>query len=454
MLAALCDEDMVVCMHIGGAFGLIQQPENAPADHIILLAPQLSALTTNDLVISGVFRRFPGLKVALSEGGIGWIPFYLDRLDRHVDNQRWTGLDIDGKGSQPTEMFREHFLGCFITDPSSLRLLDRIGEDVVAWECDYPHSDSTWPDSPEMLLGECEGAGLTDAQIDKISYQNACRFFRFDPFAHVPKEHATVRGAAGARHRRRHHRDVEVGVPPPLRPRRGPMRHPWDRRLGVWWIAEDHPDQPAIVASPSGVTLTFGELAGRAHQLVRALDAHGIGRGDIVAYALPNDVDIVVWQLAAMEAGIRSIALSPALSARGSPHDRRPLGVGGGRGARKLERRRRGAGLGAVATTPRVRRQPSRRIGRRLHPPGRTGRRARHRTARGTLARRCDLVLVGDDRHAQGDLAADPRRRPVGCRRQHEAVRRARSSSCRSRASTSCRPACTTAAARASTTAR
>jgi predicted TIM-barrel fold metal-dependent hydrolase len=193
VLAALCDEDMVACMHIGGAFGLIQQPENAPADHIILLAPQLSALTTNDLVISGVFRRFPRLKVALSEGGIGWIPFYLDRLDRHVDNQRWTGLDIDGKGSQPTEMFREHFLGCFITDPSSLRLLDRIGEDVVAWECDYPHSDSTWPDSPETLLGECEGAGLTDAQIDKISYRNACRFFRFDPFAHVPRDQATVR---------------------------------------------------------------------------------------------------------------------------------------------------------------------------------------------------------------------------------------------------------------------
>ena len=88
-----CDEDIVVCMHIGGAFGLIQRPDGAPPDHLIILAPQLSALTANDLIISGTFRRFPTLKVALSEGGIGWIPFYLDRLDRHVDNQRWTGLD-------------------------------------------------------------------------------------------------------------------------------------------------------------------------------------------------------------------------------------------------------------------------------------------------------------------------------------------------------------------------
>ena len=53
------------------------------------------------------------------------------------------------------------------------------------------------------------------------------------------------------------------------------MRNPWDQRLGFWYIAEDHPDLPAVVACPSGVTLTFAELAGRAHQLVHALRAHG-----------------------------------------------------------------------------------------------------------------------------------------------------------------------------------
>jgi len=92
------------------------------------------------------------------------------------------------------------------------------------------------------------------------------------------------------------------------------MKHPWDRRLGFWWIAEDHPELPAIVEAPSGGTLTFGELAARAHQLVHGLRSRGLRAGDIVAYALPNDVDVIVWQLAAMEAGIRSIALNPALS--------------------------------------------------------------------------------------------------------------------------------------------
>jgi long-chain acyl-CoA synthetase len=83
----------------------------------------------------------------------------------------------------------------------------------------------------------------------------------------------------------------------------------------VWWIAEDHPDLPAIVQSPSGVTLSFGELAGRAHQIVHALRSRGLADGDIVAYALPNDVDMVWWQLALQECGMRAISLNPSLSA-------------------------------------------------------------------------------------------------------------------------------------------
>jgi len=208
VFSALCDTDMAICMHIGGSFGLITHPGGAPIDHLIMLAPQLSALSANDLIISGTFRRFPALRVALSEGGIGWIPFYLDRLDRHVVNHQWTGLDIGDAGGSPSDLFRRNFLGCFITDPSSLRLLDRIGEDVVAWECDYPHSDSFWPRSPEMLRAELAGAEVSDAQIDKITHANASRFFRFDPFERWPRHQATV-GALRARAT-----DVDTAVTP------------------------------------------------------------------------------------------------------------------------------------------------------------------------------------------------------------------------------------------------
>ena len=63
---------------------------------------------------------------------------------------------------------------------------------MIAWECDYPHSDSTWPQSPEYLLAECEAAGLEESVISKMTWENASRFFRFDPFAHTAREQATV----------------------------------------------------------------------------------------------------------------------------------------------------------------------------------------------------------------------------------------------------------------------
>lgn len=92
------------------------------------------------------------------------------------------------------------------------------------------------------------------------------------------------------------------------------MDHPWDRRLGFWWISEDAPDQPAVVSSPSGITLTFKGLADRSHQLVNALRSRGLGPGDIIAYALPNSVDVLYWQLAAQEGGFMFVSLNPALS--------------------------------------------------------------------------------------------------------------------------------------------
>ncbi|MFM2070557.1 MAG: hypothetical protein RLZZ623_820, partial [Actinomycetota bacterium] len=181
---------VVLSMHIGGAFNLLTRPEGAPADQLIVLAAQLSGVACTDLITSGTFRKFPDLKVAMSEGGIGWVPFLLDRMDKHMWNQSWTGLDI-GAGSA-TEIWKKNFLGCFITEPTNLRLVDRIGEHTVAWECDYPHSDSTWPNSPETLMAEFVAVGTSDELIDKITWENACRFYNWDPFKHTPKETANV----------------------------------------------------------------------------------------------------------------------------------------------------------------------------------------------------------------------------------------------------------------------
>jgi hypothetical protein len=181
---------MVMCLHIGQGLDAIDMGPDLSFDNYMVLSTQVSVLCVQDLLWGPAMRKYAGLKIAYSEGGIGWIPFLLDRVDRHYQNQRWTGQDFGGK--LPSEVFREHALACFISDPTSLKLHHEIGDDIIAFETDYPHSDSLWPDAPEDLLRQCEDAGCSDELINKISWSNAARFCSYDPFAAIPKAQATV----------------------------------------------------------------------------------------------------------------------------------------------------------------------------------------------------------------------------------------------------------------------
>jgi hypothetical protein len=87
-------------------------------------------------------------------------------------------------------MFLERMVLCFIDDPSGVVNLDRMDVDQVCWESDYPHSDSTWPISPEMLWPAIEGR--PDDVIDRVTHRNAMQHFRYDPFAERPREECTV----------------------------------------------------------------------------------------------------------------------------------------------------------------------------------------------------------------------------------------------------------------------
>ena len=158
----------------------MRRPEEAPLDQRIMMSPQMSAVATVDYIAgAGVLRRFPTLKIAMSEGGVALDPVLLDRMDFTLVNQAWSDIDIGAPTA--TEIFRRNFLACFIQDPTALHLWERIGIDNISWECDYPHSDTSWPSSPESLYGQLQSVGFTDQQMDKIGWQNACRFFRFDP---------------------------------------------------------------------------------------------------------------------------------------------------------------------------------------------------------------------------------------------------------------------------------
>jgi predicted TIM-barrel fold metal-dependent hydrolase len=184
------DLGVVTNMHIGQGFFAIKGPPEAGIDNLMILATQVSAFSAQDLLWGGAFQRWPDLKVAFSEGGIGWISFFLDRCDRHYQNQIWIGHDFGGK--LPSEVFREHCLACFVTDPTALKVRHDIGMDIIAWENDYPHSDSIWPDAPESIYAEMTAAGCTDAEMEQITWGNMARFYDYDPFAIVPREQANV----------------------------------------------------------------------------------------------------------------------------------------------------------------------------------------------------------------------------------------------------------------------
>jgi predicted TIM-barrel fold metal-dependent hydrolase len=177
---ACSDEGVVVCMHIGSSSQLTITSPDAPMDVMITLQPMNIVQAAADLVWSTTLRRYPDLKVALSEGGIGWIPYFLERVDYNYDRHHaWTGQDFGDK--LPSEVFNEHVLTCFIDDKFGIASKDALDLDMVTWECDYPHSDSNWPLSPEVFASSA--LALTDEEVDKITHLNAMRHFQYDPFS-------------------------------------------------------------------------------------------------------------------------------------------------------------------------------------------------------------------------------------------------------------------------------
>ena len=189
-LAACEETGTVLCLHIGSSSETVITSMDAPIDTLITLQPMNIVQCAADLVWSPMFRKFPNLRIALSEGGIGWIPYFLERIDYvYQHHKAWTNQDFGDK--LPSQVFNEHILTCFIDDAVGMEVRHHLNGDHIHWECDYPHSDSTWPNAPEMAMKYL--AGVPDEEINKITHLNAMRNFTYDPFAHIPREQATVR---------------------------------------------------------------------------------------------------------------------------------------------------------------------------------------------------------------------------------------------------------------------
>jgi predicted TIM-barrel fold metal-dependent hydrolase len=188
---ACCDTATVLSIHLGSSGRMSIPAVDSPPDVMMSLQPMNIQSAAADLLWSRVLKNFPDLRVALSEGGTGWVPYFLERVDRVYEMHRaWTLQDFGSR--LPSDVFREHFLTCFISDPVGIEMRKRIGIDNICWEADFPHSDSMWPEAPEELQAEFVKYGVTADEVRKMTHENAMRWFSFDPFALMPKEESTV----------------------------------------------------------------------------------------------------------------------------------------------------------------------------------------------------------------------------------------------------------------------
>ncbi len=197
--AACQDLGIIPCLHIGSSSTIVVTSADAPFDVTATLQPMNIVQAAADLVWSPVLRKFPDLKIALSEGGVGWLPYFLDKIDLVYRKQSgWTKQDYGD--ALPSEVFRDRIITCFLDDRVTPDVAQRAGIENMTWECDYPHSDSDWPDSPEIALAGM--AGLDDATINTITHENAMRLFDYHPFETRARDLCTVgalRGEAAAK---------------------------------------------------------------------------------------------------------------------------------------------------------------------------------------------------------------------------------------------------------------
>ncbi|MFC4055254.1 amidohydrolase family protein [Actinomadura syzygii] len=179
---AACEETgTVVCLHIGSSSSMPGTSPDAPFIISSTLTFQNAMGSMLDFVFSGTLARFPNLTLAYSEGQVGWMPYVMERADKlwHERSDNSFGTDLP---EPPTSYIRGRVYGCIFDDETGLANRDVIGMDQICFETDYPHADSTYPDSADVAARICDKAGLDDTEIYKLLRGNAIRAFGLERY--------------------------------------------------------------------------------------------------------------------------------------------------------------------------------------------------------------------------------------------------------------------------------
>jgi predicted TIM-barrel fold metal-dependent hydrolase len=177
-----CEEtETVLNMHIGSSSKMPSTAPDAPFIISSVLTFQNAMGSVLDYVFSGVLERFPGLRIAYSEGQAGWLPYVLERADKLWEERL---LDDTGFGSKlakpPSTYIKDSVWFCIFDDETGLANREVIGIDRLTFEVDYPHADSTFPQSREVAERIATKAGLTQDEANKFFRNNAIGLYRLD----------------------------------------------------------------------------------------------------------------------------------------------------------------------------------------------------------------------------------------------------------------------------------
>jgi predicted TIM-barrel fold metal-dependent hydrolase len=172
---ALVDEDLPAGLHVGFGFARKHRFDGGPAFLTdVMMTKMEMAGPLADLVFGGVLQRHPGLRVISVEAYVGWLPFVAEYVDHAYRVHRyWNDL---GLAEPPSAYLRRQVYATFIDDPVGLRERHAFNVDNLLWSSDYPHGESTFPESHAHVARTF--AGIPDVERRKIVYENARRLYR------------------------------------------------------------------------------------------------------------------------------------------------------------------------------------------------------------------------------------------------------------------------------------
>jgi predicted TIM-barrel fold metal-dependent hydrolase len=171
----LSEMEIPVCLHLGVEDEWWDIARRDPTPQLAVFTSQPAMRLSEELgmlLLSGLLERFPKLRFVFVEPGLGWVPYYLDRLDEKVSH----GYELPGLKEKPSFYFHRQVSLTFMDDRRGVQMRHEIGLDNIMWATDFPHPACTWPNSHAVVERLMEGIPSEEAY--QMVYGNAARIFR------------------------------------------------------------------------------------------------------------------------------------------------------------------------------------------------------------------------------------------------------------------------------------